>query len=180
MTIEVIRARPFHCGQMARIIRREHKECVERTGADVHRLLRQAYDGSCYRKSLLIDGQLAMMGGISSSELSPHGIVWLAMSEAATRRPIAMIKVMRQQLEEVMVMKRELHTLVMGDDEAAKRLAIFMGFHVSDEGLGRAAYSRSSRRSLARHIETNADVRHPMGSSFGVVMGYHEEPTPCA
>lgn len=175
MNLELIPARRHHCGKLARALRHEHRESLERVGNNVHKALRVAYDDSAYARTLLIDGKVAVMGGITGSLLAPYGMVWIAMTQEATRYPIAVIKILRQQLAAAMVVRRELCTIVLGDDEGAKRLAIFMGFHVSDEGLGRAAYSRFSRKILARHIESSPDSRVPVGNGYCIGMGYHAE-----
>ena len=177
MHLELIPGRRHHCGKLARALRAEHRECLERIGNNVHQALRAAYDGSSEAHTLLINGRISVMGGISGAMLAPYGIVWIAMTQEATRYPIAVIKVLRQQLAKAMVVRRELRTIVLGEDEAAKRLAIFMGFFVSEEGLGRAALSHFSRRSLARYIETEPDVRLPAGTGYAIAMGYRGEAT---
>jgi hypothetical protein len=60
--------------------------------------------------------------------------------------PIALVKEARRQLGEITVAKRELATTIIGEDEAAKRLAVFLGFHVADEGPGKTAYRRPKKR----------------------------------
>lgn len=171
----VVEAKPFHCGRMCRILRTEHHEALAMIGADIHRELRAAFDASCIRKAWLIDGELAALGGISGSALDAAGYVWLALSKKATHYPVALLKEAKRQLAEVMRTKRELATTIIPTDEAALRLAVFLGFHVAHEGRGQPAFSRFSRRDLAAFICENPDLRIPVGRSYVTPMGYHAE-----
>lgn len=171
----IIRAKPQHCGQMCRMLRHEHREAVVRLGIDSHRQLRAMFEASSFRRSWMIDGQLAALGGVTGNSLAVTGFVWLALAENARRYPVAIIKEARRQLDAIMVLKRELATTILNGDEAAKRLAIFLGFHVADDGPGSRAFSRFARRDLARFVATDADSRIPVGDGFAIAMGYHHE-----
>lgn len=171
----IIPARPWHCGQMVRLLRHEHRNAIARLGVDSHRELRHRFETSAFRRAWLIDGRLAALGGVTGGTLCATGFLWLALSETARRYPVAIVKEARRQLAEIMLVKRELATTILDGDAAAQRLAIFLGFHVADEGLGAQAYSKASRRSLARFVMTDPDIRLPVGSGFAVAMGYHRE-----
>lgn len=174
-TFEIIEAKPYHCGKMSRLLRLEHASAIARLGIDSHREMRARFDDSCFRRAWLIDGQLAGLGGVCGPSAAAWGFLWLALSERARKYPIAIIKEARRQLDEIMVVKTELATTILSEDAAAKRLAIFLGFHVADDGPGAQAHSRFARRDLARHIEATPEVRIPLGSGFAVAMGYHKE-----
>ena len=174
-TFATIPAKPWHCGQMCRLLRHEHRNTIAQLGIDCHAELRARFEASSFRKAWLIDGRLAALGGIMGAPLASSGFVWLALSEQARRYPIAIVKEARRQLDAVMVVKRELATTVLNGDEAAKRLAIFLGFHVSHDGPGQQAFSRFGRRSLARHLDSDPDLRIPIGEGFAVALGYHHE-----
>lgn len=176
---EIIEAKPQHCGAIIRRMRNEHRAAIERTGLDAHRELRAIFDASAFRKAWLIDGELAALGGVSGSHLSPLGFAWVVFSNAALRFPIQIVKEASRQIEAAMTLKRELATTIIGGDTAALRMAIYLGFHVAHEGLGRPAYSRSGRQSLARFIETNPDLRLPIGSGYAIAMGYHASDDEC-
>ena len=175
MKFEIVDAKIHHCGQILRKLRLAHREAIERVGANSHRELRILFDASYIRKAWLIDGSLAALGGVSGSILSPFGFAWVALSEEATRHPVALLKETRRQLDEAMTTKSELATTIVGGDDAAKRFAIFLGFHCEDEGMGRPAYSKFSRRNLANYLETSPDLRVPIGNSYIIPMGYHPE-----
>lgn len=174
-TFEIRDAKYFDCGRIARMLRVEHEAALIRLGVHSHREIRSTFEASCYRKAFLIDGKLAGLGGVMAPLLSPAGFVWLALSDRATRYPMAIIKYAKKHLAEVMVqqMKTELHTTVLMDDPAALRLAIFLGFHVSDEGLGSAAETRSGRRTLREYIVSTPELHLQHRDARLVVMGYH-------
>lgn len=174
-TYEVIPAKPFHCGQILRRLRHEHVAALHRVGRNVHRELRDVFDQSFLKSAWLIDGELAAIGGVTGSLGDMFGYAWLAITEEATLHPVAMVREVKRQLNRAMVTKRELATTIIGGDAAAKRLAIFLGFHIEDEGPGAPAYTRFGRRNLSNHLESLPDIRIPIGSGYVIGMGFHAE-----
>lgn len=172
---EVVEGREFHCGQILRRLRQEHLEAIERVGASGHRELRTLFDASYLRKAWMIDGRLAALGGVSGSVLSNYGFVWVALSKDAMKYPVALVKETRRQLDIIMTTKTELVTTIVGGDDAAKRFAIFLGFHCEHQGMGSPAHSRFSRRNLAKYLEITPDLRTPVGNGYIVPMGYHHD-----
>ena len=170
---EIVEAKPFHCGQMARLLRREHAITIERAGVSPHREMRFCFDQSPWRRAWLIDGRLAALGGVMGTMASASGTIWLAISEEATRFPIEIVKEARRQLDEIVQIKHEVMTTVVFGDDAARRLAIFLGFHVQDNGPGAPAYSKASRRMLSRFVDTYEERIVSVGKVRAVLMGYH-------
>lgn len=172
---QVIEAKPFHCGQMARLLRVEHRKALALVGVDTHRELRASFDDSYFRKAWLIDGKLAGLGGVRGTSLSPFGFVWLALSAEALKYPLEIVREARWQMRFIMTTKMEIYTTLIDHDETARRFAVFMGFHVAEEGEGARAHTRGGRRALVRYIEEDHPQRVPFGDSHVVAMGYHEE-----
>jgi hypothetical protein len=172
-TFAVTEAKAWHCGTIVRHLRHEHRVAIAVLGLDGHRPLRELFDQSSFRRSWTLNGRLAGVAGITGTLTCSTGFLWFAMTDEATRYPIAVIKEAKRFLDEAMLTKRELATTILGSDEAAKRLAVFLGFHVSHEGLGAPALSRASRRTLSMFLETNPDVRVPIGNGYAIAMGYH-------
>ena len=173
-TFSVIPASAHHCGQMCRLLRREHRTaCAARVGADVHKELRALFDQSTFSRAWLIDGKLAALGGVAGSVLSTVGFAWLALSGEAARYPIALVKEVRRQLAEIMVVKREVATTIISGDDAALRLAVFLGFHVAHAGPGQPAASRAERLELARFLEFESGLHLPCGDGYVIALGYH-------
>ena len=98
----------------------------------------------------------------------------IAITEAARLHPVEIIREARRQLDHIMKLKLEVHTTVLADDEAAKRFAVFLGFHVDDHGDGAPAFTRYGRKRLRAYLDTEAPRVTMNGGSF-IRMGYHPE-----
>lgn len=170
-TFQIIEARAHHCGQMARRLRIEHRAAI--AGINAHRELRDRFEASAFRRAWLIDGELAALGGVVGGALSTTGYIWLALSELALRYPVATVKEARRQLDEIMATKRELGTVIVPADKAALRFAVFLGFHVADQGLGGPAGTRLERSALRRYLESAPELRIPMADREVIPVGYH-------
>lgn len=173
MHVEVMEAKLWHCGEMARKLRTEHSDALRTIGVSCHHELRRQFDASVFRKAMFINGRLVALGGVNGMKISVWGFVWFVLTEDARQHPIAVTKMVIQQIKEVMGIYREISTTIIPTDESAKRLAIFLGFHVSDDGEGRPAKDRASRRRLAKFIDETSDYRITVGSGTSIVMGYH-------
>lgn len=124
----VIPARSYHCGQMARRLRAEHAAVVVKLGLNAHQELHERFIWSAFRRAWLIDGELAALGGVTGSPLETSGMIWLALSELATKYPVACVKEAKKQLAEIMATRHEITTLLLEGDEAARRFALALGF----------------------------------------------------
>jgi hypothetical protein len=67
----------------------------------------------------------------------------------------------------------QVETTVIGGDEKAKRLAVFLGFHVSHGDRGEPAYTKFGRRDLCGYLDGTPEVRVPIGNGFAIRLGYH-------
>lgn len=172
---QIVEAKPYHCGQMVRRLRVEHDRTLIEMGINTHRELRKMFDGSCYRRAWLIDGELAALGGVYAPYLSTTGFLWLALSQWATRFPMAVVREARRQLDEIMIVKRELATTILPKDAAALRFAVFLGFHVSDDGEGARAYTHDGRRMLMEYARSNDACRFARPEGTVIAMGYHHD-----
>lgn len=172
---QVIEASARHCGQMSRLLRDEHRDAIARVGVNTHRELRASFDDSYFRRAWLIDGKLAGLGGVRGTTLSPLGFVWLTLSNEALKYPLEIVREARWQMRFVLTTKTEVYTTILDHDETAKRFAVFMGFHVADEGPGACAWSRDGRQRLVKYISGEYPRRVPFGDSHVVAMGYHED-----
>lgn len=171
----IIDAKPFHCGQMVRLLRREHQQVIARIGIDSHRELRARFDSSTFKRAWLIDGKLGALGGVTGGRLSTQGYIWLALAHSALKYPLAIIREARRQLDDIMVTKRDLVTTILEGDEASKRFAIFLGFvPLGDEWINRAE-SRFGRRDVARKFDNMGESRVQIGNGYAVAMTFQPE-----
>lgn len=135
MKLEVKDARPYHCGQIARILRAEHRSAILAIGLDPHRELRTCFDASCHRRAWFLDGRLVAVFGVTGPRIASTGFIWLALSEEATKYPVKLVREAIREIREVMITKRVLTTTIQTQDEAAVRFARFLGFERADEVL---------------------------------------------
>lgn len=170
----IIDAKPWHVGRIARRLRIEHLRSAAMAGVDAHKELRACFDGSAFRKALFLDDTLIALGGVMGSLLSSTGYVWLAMTDEAAKHPVAIARLARAQLDALSDSHVELATTLLADDAAARRFAIFLGFHVGEDGPGQRAYSRAGRRRLDRYLD-ECDQRVPVGRAMAIAVGYHRE-----
>lgn len=171
--VSIVDMKAWHCGQIIRRLRFEHQIALNRVGRDAHADLRATFDESSYRKAVYIDGRLAAVGGSTGQLASAMSYVWMALTEEATQHPMILLRIIREQLNIIMLTKREIALTIIGGDEAATRLAVFLGFHVEDDGPGAPAYTKGGRRFLSAHLESTPELRHPIGSGYVIGMGYH-------
>jgi hypothetical protein len=172
---QIVEGRPWHCGQMTRLLRHEHQRALVFLGINSHHELRACFDGSCYRRAWFIDGDLAALGGVLGNTISTTGFLWLAISERARKYPVEIVKESRRQIETILTMKHEVATTILGEDKAAMRLAVFLGFHVAHGAIGAPAYSRASRRVLIQYLDSDPARRMPIKGSYVIPMGLHRE-----
>jgi len=174
MTFEVVEAKPWQCGQMARILRIEHQAEIAKTGLEIHRELRRTFEESFYRRALLRDGQLIALGGCAGDSISTFGYVWLAVSNEARKYPLAIMRHVRAEIDRMMVMKRELMATVLAKDDAAVRTAVFLGFYPGRcEPFGN--HTRLARATLRRTLENDTNLRLPCGETYHIALIYHPE-----
>lgn len=162
-------------GRFVRRIRRGHELSLHYKGINIHRELRNNYLASYLCRVAFLKGEPFAIWGCAASILSPWGLVWLVLTELGTKHPLLAIKETRRQLDEMMLTKGALVTLIGDGDEAAFRFATFLGFHVSPDPQGGMAHSRDGRRRLMAYAKANPEFRVPMGTGYGVRMGYQPE-----
>lgn len=174
-TFDIVPGKPWHCGQMVRLLRLEQMQVEALLGVDAHATLRQRFDQSpSFRRAWLIDGRLAALGGVTGSLASPDGFVWLAVARFALCYPKAMVRTARAQIAEIMKTRHELHTTLLDGDAASRRFAVFLGFVPLGGTWRRAPISRSGRAMLLDDIEHNDKSRIPVGAGTMTAMHYCE------
>jgi hypothetical protein len=153
-TFGVTEAKIWHCGQIIRRLREEHRHAAAWIGLNSHREIRGRFEASIFRRSYFIDGHLIGIGGVEGPQLSTDGLVWLALTSEAAEHPIAVAREARRQLAEIMILKRTLSTTLIPTDKTALRFALRLGFELEHTtpipfGAGHVIavrYSREARR----------------------------------
>lgn len=90
---------------------------------------------------MMIDGDLAAIGGVSGPIMSTDGLIWLALNERALSHSFSIARAALRQIEDIMRTKRKLSTIILRDDRPAVEFAYFLGFNVEkvDKMWGRDA-----------------------------------------
>jgi hypothetical protein len=131
MAVFAIREAKLHdCGAMLRRLREGHRTAIASLGFNAHRELRDRFEASHFRKVWTIDGEMAALGGVSGQALSGTGYIWLAVSQAAMRHPVAMVREARRQIDHLMLTRHELVTNIVPDDERSLKFAMYLGFEL--------------------------------------------------
>lgn len=169
MRLETIPGRAFHCGQIARRLRTEHAQAVAILGISAHHEIRARFDDSSFCRALLIDGELAGLGGVTGSLMASVGCVWLALTAQALRYPVAIAREAQRQIDEIMRTKHELVTFLVDGDRSSRRFAVALGFRpVGEHWL---ELTGASRKAVERQMEHMPEARVPFGSGHAVLVG---------
>ena len=147
---EIVDGKPFHCGMMARSLRDEHRHAIMADTASIHRELRAAFDGSHYKKSLIVDGELLAVGGVMGSVLGFSGVVWLAMTNRAKQYKLLTVRLARQTLEELLAVHPTLNAGILFGDETSRKFAEFLGFERVESDVQGAGGGYALRYALTR------------------------------
>jgi hypothetical protein len=158
-----------HCGPLSRILRHEHAAASLGVGESVHHELRRNLSSSFMVRGWAIDGQVNALAGAIGAQLSPFCHVWMAISQRFTRYPKYVVSESRAMLDELMQSKMEIRTTITGDDAAALRFAVHMGFASTETP---AAFSHYGRRLVMNCLREDPEVRVPHGTGYAVPMFY--------
>lgn len=130
MKIEIVEARPYHCGQIARLLRPAQNIGARARGADTHREISARFGASAYRRACFFDQRLAAVGGVMGTEVESGGLVWLAVAQWATRQPRMLMRAAAAALSDLGRTKRKLGTFILIEDAPSFRFAQHLGFKV--------------------------------------------------
>jgi hypothetical protein len=134
-------------------MRDQHREAVLGLQLDPFRELVQAFDQTPAPMALLVNGELAALGGIAGPPgLCPIGIAWLVVAEHATRFSYALVKEVKRQLTTA----HETYPLIVSplipNDAKALRFAEVIGFAIKlayqQDELLFAVYGKQQKSSV--------------------------------
>lgn len=175
LKLEIVPAKPHHCGRILRRLRREHAQAFALVGMNAHKELRGTLANSYYARSAFLNGELVGMWGVAGGLLSPTGVGWLCLTNAATAYPRLILREGRKELANIMRDKVELVATVLRDDRAAMRFLAHLGFHCGHQGMGAPAHNARARANLMKFAHESLDHRVPAGGSYAIWMGYHND-----
>jgi hypothetical protein len=105
---------------------------AESAGMPVRHLFVRLWFNSPFRRTALLDGEIACVGGYTGDILSCEGGAWLFTTAAVERRPIAFLKGLRQMVQEMLETKHSLTSGVLAEYERSIRLMKMVGFRVGE------------------------------------------------
>ena len=129
---EVKEAKPWHVGQMARIIREDLAGQIISNNMNIHREMVKVFNESYYRKIWLVDGILCGIGGVAGSAISCSGFIWVALNSNALRFPKEIIKESKRQINLALAYHSKLFATTFYGDVRARRFVEFLGFSEFD------------------------------------------------
>lgn len=169
MTYQIVPTRMVHVAPMARAMREGAKDTICALGLNSRRVLHDAVVGSHYCRVAIKDGKPIAMWGLKGVMLSGYAFVWLALSAPAQAMPRRVIVEATHELARMGEQFEELATTVLPEDDAAIRLAAFLGFHDQHEKDGTTMPYRDRVKQL-KH-----DPRHRVafGGAEVIALGWH-------
>lgn len=113
---------------LAANLRVEDYDEVRALGARLPEALRVSYRNAVFRRTGLVDGEVAAMLGMGGQLLSDHGYPWLMTSPAIERIPIAFLKEGRAVVAEMLALRPLLSNHVLASYGRACRFLQLLGF----------------------------------------------------
>lgn len=137
MTFSVVDTVPWHIWYVADNLRDAQKQAAEHLGAPVRETLMRMAAASAFVRTWFRDDEPIGVGGVTGTMLSSQGRIWLALTNAAERYPVEMMRTARRELD---LLNMKLATDVFNDDLAAIRFAEHLGFRSVKSGEHLTAY----------------------------------------
>jgi len=133
--IQIVEATTDHAIELAPRLR--HYDCITiaTLGLTAQEALVSGVVTSRDTIAALVDGEVILMAGIGfASILSNSGHPWMAASDRIERHPRALAVMGRRWLAHAMSQYRQLTNMVLEEDEKARRLLVYLGFHILTDG----------------------------------------------
>ena len=136
LACEVIECLPAHLTGLAAMLRPDDLAEVTATGLSARSALWRSYRASHIRRTFIVDGTLAAVGGCSGSLLSPVGCPWMLTSPMVERVPLSFVKEARREMDRMLEVHPVLANFVAARYTRAIRLLELLGFRIGDESEG--------------------------------------------
>lgn len=129
--VELVAASREHIAAL--IPRMRQKDCEEalNAGITVERAVWRSYRGSVFAKVALVNGEIAAVWGVCGT-LGRTGQPWLFTTPVVERAKMHFVRIMRQEVKEMLVLYPRLLGLVDDAYAGAIRLLGAVGFKISE------------------------------------------------
>lgn len=133
----ILPCRLSHLAELARTMRREDRAEIEGAGVHVkHFLFALWKESAAYRRTALVDGEVAACWGDAAGTLEPEGAMWLFTAPVIERVPLAFFREARRGIAERLTMRSVLRSDVAVGYERALRFFSMLGFEILPHGSG--------------------------------------------
>jgi hypothetical protein len=135
MTIpcEVIECLPKHLTEMGAFLRAEDVAEVEAMGMSPRKALWTSYRASHFRRSYVVGGKIAAIGGCGGSLLSPIGSPWLLTTPLVEADPVSFAREARRQVRGLLEIHPTLRNYVDARYSKAIGFLELIGFTVGGD-----------------------------------------------
>lgn len=131
--IEIIPSVFSHAYDLSLTLREKDKQEIEAFGMNPRRTLFNCFRKSCYRKTGLINGNVAAMWGVFGTPLSSDGQPWLLTGTLVeTISPLRFAKIYRKEVHLMSQMFPVLENYVDSNYEEAIKMLKLASFEVTD------------------------------------------------
>ena len=133
MICQVVPTTRTHLRALALAMRIEDRAEIETQGLVVRHALNEALNSSVFCRTALVDGDVAVVGGVRGDLLSDDVGAWLLTTPAIERAPLWFFRETGRQLAEVMLNRRRIFTHVMASYSRSIRFFALHGFEVTNQ-----------------------------------------------
>lgn len=128
---QIVDADPCHLRALARTLRSADAAEVAAYGSgSAMKVIWHSWKRSTIRKTVLVDGEVAAVGGVVGSLMGGKGMPWLLTSPAIERMPVTFARELRREVAGALAAYPELENYVHAPYRRALRLMEWAGFVV--------------------------------------------------
>lgn len=132
MRIEIVPSLSLHVPQLAKTLREKDRIEAEGLGLNPRKAVFKTYKGACYRRTCLIDDEVAAMWGLHGELLGNTGRPYLMTGTVCERvSPLTFARIYKQEVHVMKEFFPELVNIVDASYYEAIRILKLSGFTVS-------------------------------------------------
>lgn len=131
MKVELVTASREHMAAVIQTMREKDREEALNAGMTVDRAAWRSYRASVFAKAALVDGEIAAVWGVAGT-LGRVGQPWLFTTPLVERAKMHFVRIMRQEVQNMLVLYPRLQGLVDDAYVGAVRLLGAVGFEIGE------------------------------------------------
>lgn len=132
-TVSIVPTLPSHIDRLGRSLRANDEREITCLGLNPHRMLWRSYRVALWRETVLIDGEVAAIGGVGGTALGIVGRPWMLTSPIAeTISPLSFVRIFKQEVAQMLQLFPVLTNYVHAEYQGAVRLLELAGFTLDE------------------------------------------------